>query len=85
MGSKVAKMLLRTQKQSAFRFFSPTFKRAVFEKGLFRQFQRLALLECPCLGRGFRISLKVIDRRERGRDESVWVVRPQVWERSHGN
>ena len=39
MGSKVAKMLLRTQKHGAFRCFSPTFKQAVFEKGLFRQFQ----------------------------------------------
>src|SRR6266498_4327193 len=32
------------KKQGAFQLFSPTFKRSVFEKGLFRQFQRLALL-----------------------------------------
>ena len=43
MGARVAKMLLRSQKHSAFRCFSSTFKRTVFEKGLFRQFQRFAL------------------------------------------
>src|SRR6266542_944193 len=44
MSSKTAKILLRIQKHSGFRCFSPTFKRSVFEKGLFRQFQRPALL-----------------------------------------
>jgi len=51
MGSKVAKMLLPTQKHGAFRCFAPTFKRVVFEKGLFRQFQRFALLGAGVGGR----------------------------------
>ena len=38
--------------------------------------QWIALLECPCLGRGLCVSLRVIHRRECGRDESIWVVRP---------
>ena len=43
MSSKTAKTLHRIQKHGAFRCFSPTFKRSVFEKGLFRQPQWLAL------------------------------------------
>jgi len=39
------------KKLGAFQCFCPTFQNSFFEKGLFRQFQRLALLECPCLGR----------------------------------
>jgi hypothetical protein len=44
------------QKPGAFQWFSPTSTPCVFERGLFRQFQRLALLECPCLGRGEGVS-----------------------------
>jgi hypothetical protein len=38
-------MLCGTPKPGTFQRFSPTFQRSVFEKGLIRQFQRLAL--CP--------------------------------------
>lgn len=49
-GSKIAKMMLGTQKQGAFQCFCPTFQRSVFEKGLFRQFQWFAL---PASGRAW--------------------------------
>jgi len=66
-GSKKAqkspKCCLKHIKQGAFQCFSPTFQRSVFEKGLFRQFQRLAFLaggvgDCPTdHNQAFRSSL----------------------------
>jgi hypothetical protein len=42
-GLKIAKMLFGTQKTRRISMFLPHFSKKVFEKGLFRQFQRLAL------------------------------------------
>ena len=54
---------MEPQKTGTFQRFSPTFKRSIFESGLFRQSQRFAL---PALGQGRRSrpARKMLRRRK---------------------